>query len=118
MPTLTRIRAAGPRGLACALGTRGERERWAARVGLSLPRGSRMRPKRWTEPAIDAAMWRLLRGRRVYPSEREFKEAGLGGLYQAIGRTRGGHEACAERYGVTRVTKRKSPVAESEPRAH
>jgi hypothetical protein len=40
MPTVKEMRGSGQRGLARALGTKSERERWASRLGLELPRGA------------------------------------------------------------------------------
>jgi hypothetical protein len=100
MPTLREMRPSGRRGLANAVGPPADRLRWAERLGLELRPASRQPAIRWTNEAIEKAVRRLLRGRCVYPTQSEFKAAGLGGVYQRIGHMPGGHYRCAEGHGL------------------
>jgi Resolvase, N terminal domain/Recombinase/Recombinase zinc beta ribbon domain len=104
MPTLREMQRSGMRGLASAVGPSPHRERWAERLGLRpLPR-SKQGPKRWTDETIETSLRGLLRRRRVYPTQNEFKAAGLDGLYQRLGRMPGGHSRCAEEHGLARAS--------------
>jgi hypothetical protein len=69
----------------------------AWKLGLSLfPQARRVSP-RWSEGAIEKTLRPLLRGRRAYPTRREFEAANLGPLYQAIATTAGGNRRGPER---------------------
>jgi hypothetical protein len=58
-------------------------------------------PRSWTDERIERALRELCAGRERFPTQRELKQAGLGGLYAWL--YRGGElDAWAARLGVTR----------------
>jgi hypothetical protein len=57
------------------------------------------RPKQWTDERIRAELTVFLRGRESWPTQPEFADAGLGGLYGALSRNRGVSYWAAE-YGL------------------
>jgi DNA invertase Pin-like site-specific DNA recombinase len=99
-PTLPEFRALGFIGLYTALARRGRRA-WAAEYGLEY-RNTGGAAKRWTEERITETLARLCQGRDFYPSQSEFADAGLAGLYVAIGKQRGGHHRWAAKFDLPR----------------
>jgi hypothetical protein len=95
-PTRRWLRARAGDRLVAAVDCTGGPTRWARELGLPLRHRSR---HRWTPETTAAALDVLLSGRDTWPSQREFEEAGLSGLYAAIART-DGHPAIAARYGL------------------
>jgi hypothetical protein len=76
------------------------REQLAGDLGLDLPTHTQtLKRHRWTEPAVKTALDGLLKGRDRWPTKREFCEAGLDGLHNALWRT-GRRDAWAHRYGI------------------
>lgn len=83
-PTYAEFRAAGLKGLRDVLPRFGGPERWAQEMGLEegpRPWGGVVR---WTDPVIRTALTRFFEGRQVWPTYREFRQAGLGGLYEKL----------------------------------
>ena len=78
-PTREQFRDAGLESLHGVLQARGELDSWARRLGLA-------RRRRWTDATIAAALNDLCAGRQHFPTVREFRDAGLGGLYSILGR--------------------------------
>ena len=99
LPSRREMSEAGYLGLHRALGSADGRKTWAARLGLRLRPGA-CAPRYWTEARIEARLRPLLRGRRTYPTEREFEAAGLLSLWRAISDQRGGHAIWAERFDL------------------
>ena len=66
---------------------------WAHRLGLSIS----IRAVRWNPRTIEGALDAFLRGRRNWPTQTEFREAGLESLFQTI-RSHGGNTVWAEKY--------------------
>jgi hypothetical protein len=89
----------------------GTRPLWAKRLGLPVPRGAATTPLRWSDEAIDRALRDLLQGRESWPTGTEFTSAGRRALYQAIGRSPGGHDRWARRYGLPRPTSGRAQAA-------
>lgn len=86
-PTHQELVEVGGMKLARAVDRRGGINSWASKLGYK-PRqpGSEVY---WTEQRVRSTLRKFLRDRRVsFPSEREFKEAGLLGLYGTL-RARG-----------------------------
>ena len=81
----------------------GGRRRWARRLGLRVEGDHVTGPLRWTDEAIDVQLQTLLEGRESWPLRREFRAAGLNGLYQRIMRSHAGHDGWARRYGLKRT---------------
>lgn len=77
-PTREQFRDAGLESLHGVLQARGELECWARRLGLA-------RRRRWNDATIAAALGELCAGRKQFPTAREFRGAGLGGLYSILG---------------------------------
>jgi hypothetical protein len=85
------------------------RDRLSVELGLALPPGRKILKKvRWTEPAIKTALDELVIGRTTWPSRRDFKGAGLGGLDEALQRS-GTRQAWADRYGLPVQRRRPRP---------
>jgi len=102
-PSAQQFHAAGLSGLYSALYLRGELDSWAGRLGL--PRQRPGDPRRWDDEAISHALQGLCAGRERFPTGREFREAGLYGLYAAL-RRRGELDAWAQRLALARSTHR------------
>jgi Resolvase, N terminal domain/Recombinase len=102
-PTKSEFEAGDRKPLYNAIGHRNLRARLARDIGLKLPKGRttirRPVPRRWNNVAITAALDAVLAGRDTWPTAREMKEAGLGGLDQRLIRQRT-HVHWARRYGV------------------
>ena len=69
-----------------AIRVRAIRPQLAADLRLELPDG-RVDSRHWTDARIEATLDRLLKGRHEWPTRREFREAGLEGLYQTSSAT-------------------------------
>lgn len=83
-PTYDEFIAGGLKGLRDVLPRFGGPERWAREMELEegpRPWGG---VRRWTDAAIRAALTQLFAGRSVWPTNREFRRAGLGGLYEKL----------------------------------
>lgn len=78
-PTREQFRDAGLESLHGVLQARGELDSWARCLGLA-------RRRRWTDATIAAALNELCAGCQQFPTVREFRDAGLGGLYSILGR--------------------------------
>jgi len=104
-PTKPEFESAGLLGLYEAIARAGTRQHLAAKLGLAPPpeQGYYRGPNRWTERAIESALAAFLAGHTVWPTQPMFAAAGLGGLYQAIAKSHGGHDRQAERYGLPRI---------------
>jgi site-specific DNA recombinase len=98
-PALSEFEAAGLNKLYNAIRASGARERLAAELGLWHPQGRVYARPQWPHAAIKAALDDLLAGRTTWPSQREFRLAGLSGLYGHLYRTRG-RDMWAREYGV------------------
>jgi hypothetical protein len=85
-PALADFREAGLMQLYTAISRSGARPALAADLALTIPaEGKRAtRPRRWTEARISSDLEAFLRGRRTWPTKREFCEAGRAKLYCAI----------------------------------
>jgi DNA invertase Pin-like site-specific DNA recombinase len=111
-PTRREFEEAGLRSLYNAVMCRGARQPLAKKLGLRvLPRYARL-PIRWSDEAIDRALCDPLDGRDSWPTWTEFVAANLNCLYQAIGRSPGGHDAWAHRYGLPRANRRRVKSAQ------
>jgi hypothetical protein len=95
--------AAGLGALYQAINRLGERERWAHELGLQFDRRTIGGKVRWTDEAIESALTPLLKSRTTWPTKRDFTEASLGNLYQAIRKTDAGLAGWARRHRVQRV---------------
>ena len=99
-PTREQFRDAGLESLHGVLQARGALDSWARRLGLA-------RRPRWNEETIAAALGELCAGRDRFPSGREFRDAGLGGLYSILGR-RGELDRWAHQLKLPRRSHRRS----------
>jgi DNA invertase Pin-like site-specific DNA recombinase len=102
-PTVAEFKAAGLGQARLALNRHGGAERWALDFGLACQPGAFGARLQWTAERMDEAIATVLRGRIVWPSEREFREARLCGLYSAMQRC-GGTRYWARRVGFTEDT--------------
>jgi hypothetical protein len=82
-PTKYEFDAAGKVTLRRVLDGFGGQERWASELGVRIPR-QRRRLHSWTDEQIEAELRRFTAGTRRRPTKREFEEAGLRSLYNAI----------------------------------
>lgn len=98
-PTKREFEAAGLRSLCDAMRAGRGVKAWAAEFGLPLAAHGERRCSRWTTPLIEAALRPLVAGRESWPPKRVFVDAGLVGLYHAIGR-QGQQRLWAERMGL------------------
>jgi hypothetical protein len=83
-PTYDEFIEAGLKGLRDVLPRFGGPERWSREMGLQegpRPWGGVVR---WTDDAIRSTLTEFLAGRPVWPTHREFRQAGLGGLYSKL----------------------------------
>jgi len=72
------------------------RERLAADLGLKV---TARHTRRWTDKAIEVALDGFVKDRDSWPSQTEFRNAGLGGLPGALRRC-GDQARWAHRYGL------------------
>ena len=83
-PTYDEFIDAGLKGLRDVLPRFGGPERWSREMGLQegpRPWGGVVR---WTDDAIRSTLTEFLEGRSVWPTHRDFRQAGLGGLYSKL----------------------------------
>lgn len=123
-PTYDEFIAAGLKGLRDVLPRFGGSEHWAREMGLKdgpLPSGGVLR---WTDDAIRAALSQLLDGRSTWPTNGEFRRAGLGGLYEKLS-CEGLVERWANEFGIApppfahrprRAKPQRSPRPAPQPR--
>jgi hypothetical protein len=97
-PTKQEFDAAGKVTLRRVLDGFGGQERWAGEFGLQIPR-QRRRLHSWTDEQIEAELRRFTAGTRRWPTRREFEEAGLRSLYNAI-MCRGARKPLAKKLGL------------------
>jgi len=98
MPSYRELRDKGLDGLVKGIVRSGGITRWA--VALDK-RPKRLRPKKWTDAEVEAELRGLVATLGHYPSQREFCDAGLGGLDGSI-RRRSTHQEWATRIGAPR----------------
>lgn len=100
-PTYEQFIEGGAKGLREALARIGGVEKWATEMGL--PGGDRARGgvKKWTDETIRAKLAEFFGDRTTWPTHREFDEAGLHALYEAL-RHYGGVERWAKEMNVVR----------------
>jgi hypothetical protein len=116
-PTCSQFAAGGAKGLREAI-TRIKGPQWWA-MEMNLPGGERERGgvRRWTDDAIRAMLAEFLGGRSGWPTTREFKDAGLGGLHEAL-RHRGRPRRWSAEMKVSWVPPRALPRSDrSKPRS-
>ncbi len=99
-PTREQFRDAGLESLHGVLQARGELDSWARRLGLA-------RRPRWNDATIAAALGELRAGHDRFSSGREFRDAGLGGLYSVLVR-RGELDWWAQQLKLPRRSHRRS----------
>lgn len=104
-PTKREFEEAGLRSLYNAIMKRQARRALAKKLGLRVLRPYARYPIRWTDEVIDGALGELLEGRDSWPTWGDFVAADLNRLYNAIGRSTGGHDAWARRYGLPRTNR-------------
>ncbi len=98
-PTRRQFKEAGRSTLRSALDEQGRSDRWRREYGLPLqPRGKR---RTWPDERLEAELLAFVRGRTVWPSRAEFKQAGLRRLHEAA-YVHGGHNYWATRFGLRR----------------
>jgi hypothetical protein len=88
-PTRREFDEAGLAGLLSAIYAREGPDYWAKRFNVQRRRGDSRRPRHWTEERIRQELEQFCASRDVWPTEREFLEAGLGSLYRAASRSGG-----------------------------
>ena len=104
-PTRAEFGAAALHRLYFAIMASHVRDQLATELGLRLPSGRVVVRARWTEPAIAAALDVFLNGRVKWPTQWEFKQAGLGGLWNRLDKS-GTHDLWRRRYGFQRASRR------------
>ncbi len=101
-PTRREFERAGLLGLLSVIYTREGPEHWAQRLNVRRQRGPSPRPRAiWTEERIQKDLEAFSVGREVWPTQREFLDAGRGPLYRATSRM-GGIPYWADRLGLPR----------------
>jgi len=83
-PTYDEFIDAGLKGLRDVLPRFGGPERWSQEMGLHEGPRHWGGVVRWTDDAIRSALTEFLLGKSVWPTHREFREVGLGGLYSKL----------------------------------
>jgi hypothetical protein len=120
-PTYNEFTDAGLKGLRDVLPRFGGPERWSREMGL--PEGPRPwgGVVRWTDDAIRSTLTEFLDGRSVWPTHREFRRAGLGGLYSKL-LQEGTLEGWASETGIAppppRLPSGRRPPVTKPPRRH
>jgi site-specific DNA recombinase len=104
-PTPAQFQAAGLSGLYQTITKKRLRRQLAADLGLRAPPIKSQRTNRWTHDQIKPALDDFLAGRSVWPTRREFQEAGLYGLLGHL-HQRDDPEAWARRYGLAPPARR------------
>src|SRR5690606_9819302 len=83
-PTYSDLVGSGRGALARTIGRRGGLTTWARKLGFQP--GLKPGERYWTEERVRLTLREFLKDRRVrFPTEREFREAGLLGLYRVLG---------------------------------
>lgn len=102
-PSIREFHMNGHYGAAQAIGQRwGGHQRFSQLVGYPRTTATPHRGPGDLQEAVRALVEQLALSR--YPTQREFNEHGLGGVYQAIDRIDGGHGGVARRLGLKRFT--------------
>ena len=102
-PSIREFHMNGHYGAAQAIGQRwGGHQRFSQLVGHPRTTARLHRGPGVLQEAVRTLVEQLALSR--YPTQREFNEHGLGGVYQAIDRIDGGHRGVARRLGLKRVT--------------
>jgi hypothetical protein len=83
-PTYDEFIDAGLKGMRDVLPRFGGPERWSQEMGLQDGPRRWGGVVRWTDDAIRSALTQFLDGRTLWPTHREFRRAGLGGLYSKL----------------------------------
>ncbi len=104
-PSYREFVAAGRARLREAITKRGGQRRWARRVGVRWRERSLGYPTLWTEQRVRSELEEFLAGHEVWPSQREFEEAGYANLRAAVTRL-GGVERWARELRLPRVDQR------------
>lgn len=100
-PSIREFHMNGHSGAAQAIGQRwGGHQRFSQLVGYPRTTATPPRGPCVMQEAVRALVEQLALSR--YPTQREFNEHGLGGVYQAIDRIDGGHGGVAQRLGLKR----------------
>lgn len=104
-PTRSELERLGAAPLAAAISHRQGAEYWARRLGLPPPaRAGISRPRLWTDERIRAELEEFCQGRTLWPTEREFLEAGKSRLYDAACQYHGTRHWAAQ-LGLVRARK-------------
>jgi hypothetical protein len=96
-PGAREFREAGLQGLWSKLIQEKALDEWAEKMGLER----RAKAAEWTDESIEAALRELCEGKEMFPSVREFKAAGVYGLYHTMMR-KGELAKWAEKMGLER----------------
>jgi hypothetical protein len=110
LPGCKAFREAGREDLYRAISVHGGPEHWASE--LSLPYVSEKNPL-WLEEDVYVVLEEFLRGRTMWPMQREWRAAGLGSLLKLIYR-RGEIDAWTERFGLQRLPRGRRPTETRE----
>lgn len=101
-PSRREFEAAGLYSMLTSIYRREGPDFWARRMGVKQrPTSGKPRAKSWTEDRIRLELGRFCAGRELWPTEREFVEAGKRALYSAASRN-GGVARWATELGLTR----------------
>jgi len=101
-PTCNEFDRAGLRSMLSAIYQHEGTDYWAGKLGVERREaGRRPREAYWSEERIQDGLERFCAGRSVWPTEREFIQAGQRAVYSAASRN-GGIRWWAERLGLTR----------------
>ena len=113
-PSHQEFKAAGLSELHNAIAHRALRDQLAGELGLYAPPGKLGHRFRWTDPAIRSILDRFLDGRETWPSDSEFRAAGLRALLLSISRPPSRRDAWARHYGLgpAAIRKRRPPTTE------
>jgi DNA invertase Pin-like site-specific DNA recombinase len=112
-PNRADLQAAGYGGLQKAIERRGTKA-WAGELEYRLAPESAAGPTgRWTERTAEKALKDMTKDATTYPSERDFRMAGLGGLERALRVRLGGHDRWARRLKLPR----RGPTGGRRPQA-
>lgn len=93
--------ADGRKGLYHAILKHGGTRAWAARMGVQWVDHAHRRVRAWTDEGVREELARFLADRDHWPTEREFRAAGLGGLSRALQRL-GGTERWQREFSLRR----------------
>jgi hypothetical protein len=104
-PSYREFVAGGRARLREAITRRGGEQLWARRVGVGWRKRKPGYATRWTERRVRAELEEFLAGREMWPSYREFEEAGRANLRAAVARL-GGAERWAKEIGLRRKDRR------------